>query len=478
MTNKKKEEPTKNDANKVDASPTKRFFVSMLTRDIELDDAILDLLDNCVDGAVRSNAAKPPKDPSHPYAGFWAEITLDANHFCIKDNCGGIPLEIAKNYAFRFGREDGTRDADLQTVGTYGIGMKRAIFKMGADCWVRSHHEKEKFAVHIDDSWISSDDKWDLELDNTADVPNEKGVRLEITKLLPGIQAQFDPMKGNFAEVIGKKIRTHYAYIIKKGFTVKVNGHAIKPNESQTLIASDLKQPGAIAPYVYQAKEGEVSVELIMGMYERFPSEIELDEYEQGKRSKETAGWTVVCNDRVVLANDTSHMTGWGESGVPAYHSQFIMLSGLVEFTSKNASNLPITTTKRGVDLNSPLYADVKNIMRDATKHFTSFTNHWKPQTEERAQMQTKTLAIDIRNAALSVPEDKWQDVRKGIKGRRFIPDLPKPQAEKTHSRITFNRRKDEIQELTNFLFEPGANPKPSEVGEAAFDWALNEAKA
>lgn len=33
--------------------PTKEFFVGMLTRDIELNDAILDLLDNCLDGVVR-----------------------------------------------------------------------------------------------------------------------------------------------------------------------------------------------------------------------------------------------------------------------------------------------------------------------------------------------------------------------------------------------------------------------------------------
>ena len=37
-------------------TPSKAFFVSMLTRDIDLQDAILDLLDNCIDGAVRSGA--------------------------------------------------------------------------------------------------------------------------------------------------------------------------------------------------------------------------------------------------------------------------------------------------------------------------------------------------------------------------------------------------------------------------------------
>jgi len=39
--------------NTIFANPTKAFFVRMLTRDIELSDAILYLLDNCVDGIVR-----------------------------------------------------------------------------------------------------------------------------------------------------------------------------------------------------------------------------------------------------------------------------------------------------------------------------------------------------------------------------------------------------------------------------------------
>jgi hypothetical protein len=41
----------------VNASPVKSFFVHMLTRDIGLEEAILDLLDNCVDGILRSKGA-------------------------------------------------------------------------------------------------------------------------------------------------------------------------------------------------------------------------------------------------------------------------------------------------------------------------------------------------------------------------------------------------------------------------------------
>jgi len=36
----------------VSVFPSKHFFVDMLTRDIEFSEAILDLLDNCVDGTI------------------------------------------------------------------------------------------------------------------------------------------------------------------------------------------------------------------------------------------------------------------------------------------------------------------------------------------------------------------------------------------------------------------------------------------
>ncbi|WP_202949120.1 hypothetical protein [Halomonas sp. KM-1] len=41
------------------ANPTKSFFVKMLTRDITLEDCILDLIDNSVDGAWKSEGSQP-----------------------------------------------------------------------------------------------------------------------------------------------------------------------------------------------------------------------------------------------------------------------------------------------------------------------------------------------------------------------------------------------------------------------------------
>lgn len=43
----------RSEISKVKAGPTKEFFVSMITRDIQLADAIVELIDNSIDGIKR-----------------------------------------------------------------------------------------------------------------------------------------------------------------------------------------------------------------------------------------------------------------------------------------------------------------------------------------------------------------------------------------------------------------------------------------
>ena len=85
----------------LNGAPTKRFFVSMLPRDIELDDAILDLVDNSVDGAMRREKANLKDD--QPYEGYHCELRISETEFVVEDNCGGIPDDYLEG-AFRLGR--------------------------------------------------------------------------------------------------------------------------------------------------------------------------------------------------------------------------------------------------------------------------------------------------------------------------------------------------------------------------------------
>src|SRR3712207_2413030 len=91
------------DPYRVEATPEKRFFISMLVRDIELIPAIVDLVDNSVDGAKRLR----PGEGNGRFGGLFVRLTVNEKTFRIEDNCGGIEVSHARNYAFRFGRAEG-----------------------------------------------------------------------------------------------------------------------------------------------------------------------------------------------------------------------------------------------------------------------------------------------------------------------------------------------------------------------------------
>ena len=136
----------------------KSFFIEMLTRDIDLVDAILDLLDNCVDGILRQ---RKNGSVETPYEGFKAEINFDENSFSISDNCGGISREL-RDYAFRMGNAREDKELDLATIGVYGIGMKRAIFKIGKHCIISTQSQPDCYEVEITPEWIAALGDWKL----------------------------------------------------------------------------------------------------------------------------------------------------------------------------------------------------------------------------------------------------------------------------------------------------------------------------
>ena len=126
-----------------------------------------------------------------------------------------------------------------------------------------------------------------------------------------------------------------------------------------------------------------VSIELAVGFYRALAKEKEIEEQLTQRRTRDDAGWTVICNDRVVLHNDKSMLTGWGTGGVPSYHNQFISIAGVVSFRSCDSMKLPLNTTKRGLDTSSEVYLLVLEQMREGMKKFTTFTNKWKRREEE-----------------------------------------------------------------------------------------------
>lgn len=457
------------DADKVNAHPAKRFFVEMLTRDIELKDSILDLLDNCVDGAMREKRAD--LDQPLPYSDFEARITFDDQHFSIIDNCGGIPREVALERAFRLGRPDRDTDKDVPTVGVYGIGMKRAIFKLGKNSIVETTAKDAAYKVTIDPAWLANDYDWTLPIEEVAS-GESRGTSISVTELNDGIPRLFSNKTG-FEEDLKKSISAYYGHIITKGFSVYVNNEKISPTTSSFILGENAFTGEGIAPYVYKGDYKGVAIELAVGFYRDLPSDQEEEDSLAGKPSTEKAGWTIICNDRVVLHADKTRVTGWGDAGVPAYHTQFVSIAGVVNFKCNDAALLPVTTTKRGIDGNSDLYLAVKEFMREGIKIFTDYTNKWKRPSKERSDLSVAAVTTTPAEIMKKIPVASWSADRKSIiKGQKFKPDLPMPTVEKEYRFMRFSRPLTDIRTLADHFFGDENTP-PGEVGAKCFDEVL-----
>ena len=468
-------EQTQNIYGSVSAAPVKSFFVSMLTRDIKLEEAILDLLDNCVDGILRNKRV----DSETPYEGNWAKIEFDKDTFSIADNCGGIPWSLSE-YAFRMGRDPKREPDTAGVVGVYGIGMKRAIFKMGRSCEISTLSGDDEYEVSITPEWIENENEWNIPVEPKETFMAEDGTFILVGDLHDSIATRFDDDAESFESDLIRLISSHYALIIEKGFKVTVNGNDVN-SRSRRLIFDDTqrKSDSAIQPFIYQAEtEDHVKVFMTVGFTRPIPSQDEIvSEQDEKRYSTEEAGWTVICNDRAVLYCDRSELTGWGEAGIPRYHTQFIAISGIVEFKCDDPAKLPTTTTKRGVDASSVLYLQAKNKMRDGMKLFTDYTNRWKGRAEETKTQFSAGKPMSFSELKSKASDLTFNQVSRSIPGAsQYKPPLPTPRnIDPKRRRISFLKEVDEVVVLAEHLFgDPKASP--SDVGAKCFDILLQEA--
>ena len=362
----------------VNALPTKEFFVEMLTKDVRLPMAILDLIDNSVDGALRL------RGPAS-FNGLEVNVTFDQDHFEIRDNCGGISLDTALNYAFRFGRPKEV-EAVPNSVGRFGVGMKRALFKIGRYFEIATQTADESFRIVGDvDDWLRKD-KWEFPVEdyqshNPAIDQGSTGTTILVTRLTEETKRWFSLPQSESS--LKSNISTYHQQYIDRNMVMALNDLAIPTTHLEFLVsASPLLQP-----FYRQYLRDDVRIRLLAGVGQSIPNE---------------AGWYVYCNGRKVLDADRSRITGWGEPNMtPRFHNQYARFRGVAFFDSADPALLPWNTTKDGVDEGSPVFSETYRLMVEAMKPVLRFLDRvdgensapegWRALTElldERAQVQ------------------------------------------------------------------------------------------
>jgi hypothetical protein len=374
--------------------PEKDFFIDMITKDIPLDACILDLLDNAIDGASAELGTK--KRGATAYKGYQASITLSGSRFLIEDNCGGFDIETAKQYAFHFGRNKKAPHTK-GAIGTYGIGMKRAVFKIGKTIKVTSRTEREAWSVNIDVQEWSADPKvWDFPLIRLA-TNGKQGTTVEVTDLNPGVGREFGDEV--FRNRLTKATSRSYALFLQKGFAVKVNDAKVTPFEFS------LKSGQGFKPIHEGYKDDGIDVELWAGLGGVPPD----DDTAGARIDVERYGWYVICNDRAVITGDKTQRTIWGDEDFTGWHPQYNGFLGILSFEADDAAKLPWTTTKKDMDVSNPIYRRAIQRMKAATTPFIKYTNQRKASLEAAKQFEETAVLRRIteipKNTAMSVPK-------------------------------------------------------------------------
>ena len=288
------------------------------------------------------------------FKGLYINITINDNEFKIKDNCGGIDIDIAKEYAFRFGRPENS-DLDIKySIGQFGIGMKRAFFKIGRRFIVSTKTVNNSFSMNVDvDAW-SKEDGWTFPYNESSiyDAPidiSETGTSIIVNELNTDVKTAFGDPK--FLQSLQNDLELDHLYNLNKGLKIIFNGNRLKPKKLKFNVSDDIK----VGNWEHTFENG-VRVKLLVGV---------------GEQTQELGGWYIFCNDRLIVGPDTTELTGWtgrGKGGVANYHHQYYRFRGYAFFYSEDSEKLPWNTTKTGMNHDSPIFKSVRLQMIEMMK--------------------------------------------------------------------------------------------------------------
>ncbi|MCZ4318755.1 ATP-binding protein [Aequorivita viscosa] len=437
----------------IDAKPTKDFFISMLVRDISLKDAIGDLLDNCIDGAKRLRGNKS-------YKGLKVNIVATPMKFSISDNCGGIDLEIARKYAFRFGRPDKMEGTNY-SIGQFGIGMKRALFKLGNEFEVSSSTTINSFSMKVDvDVWKSKTDDWTFSFENSEELEikkqeEETGTIISLNKLNEDAITAFND--DIFLQELHNELELDHLYNINKGLDIYLNGIKLKSKKLNLIVSQKFK----IGKWEHNFDD-EVNVKLIVGL---------------GSSDEQLGGWYIFCNQRLIVGPDKSRLTGWTGrkgDGVANYHHQYWRFRGFAFFEAEDSSKLPWNTTKTGMNTDSPIFKAVRLQMIEMMKSvINGFLNSLKKENE------SDYTGEQVLHEALEKTESMNIAIEENELKKYYAPDksFMYPEPDKSgnklpigETKISYSMDKDKVKQLKKF-FNVTTNP---DLGKKTFEYVYD----
>jgi hypothetical protein len=375
-------------------NPAPEYIFSYLTADVQTLECMFDLIDNSIDAARKlirekdNTAALLPDD----YSGYKIDVSLTPELVVICDNCSGISEERFTKSAFRAGETS----EQPYGIGHFGVGLKRAILKIGDKCTVETDDGNAKLTLAFTRSQLDNANELKLPA-SKQDTTGKTYTTISIEDIKADTKRDMSSLTWN--KILLRNISRRYGLFVRKGLVITVNGSTVASFAPQPVENEHIKIQ------TFNAQIHGVEVEIVAGVHEKYrfginsKGELGADPSNRAvhKEIANEFGWYVVCNDRVILLHDTSYKTGWTTN----WHSEYSGFVGWIHFVSKNPSHLPWNTRKSDIVENSEVYEEIIPILQEIAGTYRKTTPLAKRSGKGNSKQVTKAKEQQQRSATL-----------------------------------------------------------------------------
>lgn len=305
---------------KINVTPKKRVLRS-IARDLDLTKSILELIDNSIDAWKSNKTGKKLAIDIH--------ISKDSNTLTYQDNSGGVP---SSSISQLFTLGDTGREVREDSIGEFGVGLKRALFSISSEFKLYSRYpEEEGFHCSVDVSKYLEDDDWELVCETGSKTP-EGSTTIEFNSL------NFE-VSDRVERELRKIIAETYVDTIPNNGEIFINSTDVVFNKFNqwTHFEGEYSEfsPKHIEMKI-NVREEKIGVDITVGLMGTF--------HEKGDY-----GFYIYCNDRLAVRDGKDSQLGFNDSELSYPHARFARFRCEVRIKGKR-DLMPWNSTKSGLN--------------------------------------------------------------------------------------------------------------------------------
>jgi hypothetical protein len=368
-------------------------------------------------------------------------IRIDSKQIEVKDTAPGISATAAQDHVFKFGRSAADKNTS-DRLSVYGIGLKRALFKIGNRIQMRSDHREGGFYLDLNvREWESKPElPWKFDIFTRPPVRKDQcGTELKVTELYPDVERRIQD--GVFVRQLRERIARTYSFFLGRVVDIEVEGQRVEPTPF------DIGANYATDKFTSDSVTCAITAGIAM------PDT-------RSTFAASNAGWFVFCNGRTVIYADKTPLTGWtGAPGLPIFQPKHRPFLGVVFFVSPDPEALPWSTTKSSVNEDSVVWQEAKRRMVIVGKEVTAFLDRrYSDDGTEITGDELRQIGGRPTNV-LTLATAAQQ---------RFRPTRKEPPRQ---LRVQYWADRAEIQRIANYLRRPTMGG--ADVGRYTFEYFL-----